>query len=136
MKRGKSQERRRHARARIHLEAFLEGETPGEVTKLTVINFSAGGFYCRVSRPIAAMTRLGVRFQFPPFAEHPPRSIEGVALVVRCEEPLEEGLPYHIGACFIELSREARDHVQSYVEWYEMLYRVPQGQARAHAAGA
>ena len=83
--RPKVAERRKHARARINLEAVLQGERPEDDLRLKVLNFSAGGFFCRSSREIEPLTRLGITFQFPPYAENPPRTLETTAVVVRCE---------------------------------------------------
>ncbi len=73
-------ERRKHRRAGIELEAILEGRTPEESIRLEVLNFSGGGFFCKISREIELLTRLGITFQFPPYAEHGPRTIETTAI--------------------------------------------------------
>lgn len=111
------------------MEAVLQGNTPEEDIRLTVLNFSAGGFFCESSRPIQPMTLLGITFQFPPYAEHPPRTIEGRAVVVRCETatPGEKATSgresCRVGACFTELSADARRHIEGYVEWHNLIYR-------------
>jgi len=122
MERSNFQERRRHRRARIHMEAVLQGETPEQDVRLTVLNFSAGGFFCEASRQIRPMTRLGITFQFPPYAEHPPRRIDGGAVVVRCERSAKGEGPYRVGACFTELNGDAREHIQGYVDWHRLIH--------------
>ncbi len=112
-------ERRKHRRAGIHLEAILEGATPEESVHLTVLNFSAGGFFCRISRALEPLTRLGITFQFPPYAENPPRRIETTAVVVRCEKGAED---YRLAACFLGLPEEDRNHIEGYVDWYHLVY--------------
>ena len=122
MERKAFRERRRHNRAGIRMEAILQGDRPADDLRLNVLNFSAGGFFCEASRAIRPMTRLGVTFQFPPYAEHPPKKIEGMALVVRCEQPSSANGPFKVGACFTELSPDARDHIQGYVDWYKLIF--------------
>jgi c-di-GMP-binding flagellar brake protein YcgR len=121
MDKGGEPDRRRHGRARIHMEAILQGKRAEDDIRLTVENFSAGGFFCRISRPLESMTRLGITFQFPPYAEHPPRMMEAQALIVRCEKAKENHV-YTMAACFTELSQEARAHIQGYVDWYDLVY--------------
>ncbi len=129
-------ERRRHNRAKIRMEAVFQGENPEDLVRLRIENFSVGGFACRINRRIEPMTRLGITFEFPPYAEHPPRTLETTAVVVRCEEPLPPGSDYRLGACFVEISQEAREHIQGYVDWYDLVYgsRVPEeGEDQAQA---
>lgn len=111
-------DRRRHGRAQIRFEAILEGEQSGEQTRLQVLNFSVGGFFCLSSRSFELMTRLGIRFHFPPYEDEPAREIEGEAVVVRCTVPQRPGDGWRVGACFTSLGSEARDHIEGYVDWY------------------
>ena len=104
-------ERRKHRRAGIHLEAFLEGPTPQESVRLTVVNFSAGGFFCRINREFEPLTSFQVTFQFPPFAEHPPRMIETSAVVVRCEKAAEDAEDWRMAACFVMVPEEDKAHI-------------------------
>jgi len=115
-------ERRQHNRARILMEAVFQGDDPDNLVRLKIDNFSVGGFACSINRRIEPMTRLGITFEFPPYAEHPPRTLETTAVVVRCEEPVQPATEYRLGACFIEISREARDHIQGYVDWFDLVY--------------
>ena len=135
MERKAIRERRQHGRAKINMEAILQGERPEQDIRLAILNFSAGGIFCETSRPIEPMTRLGITFQFPPYAEHPPRTIEGGAVVVRCDRPKVGDGPYRVGACFTELNGDAREHIQGYVDWYKLIYGgedlAPEGRAAA-----
>ncbi len=115
-------ERRRHGRAKIHMEAILEGDRPEDAIKLTVLNFSAGGFFCKSTRPIEPMTLLGITFQFPPYAEHPPRTLDTTAVVVRCEKPAPGQKHYRMAACFPELTEDVKEHIEGYVSWYDLVY--------------
>lgn len=115
-------ERRKHRRAGIHLEAILEGPTPEESVRLTVLNFSAGGFFCRINRAVEPLTSFQVTFQFPPFAEHAPRMIETSAVVVRCEQA-DDGTPdWKMAACFVMVPEADKAHIQGYVDWYHLVY--------------
>jgi c-di-GMP-binding flagellar brake protein YcgR len=118
-------ERRKHRRAQIQLEAILEGENPGEERRLEVLNFSVGGFFCHIDRPMEPMTKLGIEFVFPPFADEPSRRIEGVAVVVRCEPASRNDRGHRMGACFLELAPDAREHIQAYVDWYRATHVAP-----------
>jgi c-di-GMP-binding flagellar brake protein YcgR len=120
--RPKGAERRKHARARINLEAVLQGEHPEEDLRLNVLNFSAGGFFCRSSREIAPLTRLGITFQFPPYAEHPPRRIETTAVVVRCAKTESPDGDWKMAAAFLTLGDDAKHHIQGYVSWHKLVY--------------
>ena len=104
------------------MEAILVGDTPEKDLHLAIENFSVGGFFCRASRPMEPMTRLGITFQFPPYAEHPPTTIQTTAVVVRCEKPRDGVGGYEMAACFTELAVEAKKHLQEYVEWHELIY--------------
>lgn len=114
-------ERRKHRRAAVELEAVFQSET-GESVRLSVENFSAGGFFCRISRPIEPLTRLGTTFEFPPYGDVAPRTIEATAIVVRCDEPAEGKEGHRLAACFIDLKPRDRDHIEEYVEWYRSVY--------------
>jgi c-di-GMP-binding flagellar brake protein YcgR len=120
-------ERRKHRRAGIRMEAVLEGPTPAENVHLEVLNFSAGGFFCKMSRGMEPLTRLGITFRFPPYAEHPPRTIETEAIVIRSEGPDAAGGTYRVGACFLTLSPEDREHIEGYVSWYHLVYGETEG---------
>lgn len=120
-------ERRKHRRAGIRMEAVLEGPTPAENLHLEVLNFSAGGFFCKMSRGLEPLTRLGITFGFPPYAEHAPRTIETTAIVVRCEGPDTPAGTYRVGACFLTLSPEDREHIEGYVQWYHLVYGETNG---------
>lgn len=120
--RSSGRERRKHQRADIQLEAVLQGDRPEDDLHLRILNFSVGGFFCEVTRPLEMMTKLGIRFQFPPFAHHETVEMDATALVVRCTEPEVSDQPYRLAACFIDLSRDARAHIQSYVDWYRMVH--------------
>jgi c-di-GMP-binding flagellar brake protein YcgR len=120
-------ERRKHRRAQIQLEAILQGEKPGDELRLEVLNFSVGGFFCRINRPMEPMTKLGIEFVFPPFADEKARRIEAVALVVRCEPSARTGPGHRMGACFIDLAAEAREHIHAYVDWYQATHVAPEG---------
>lgn len=122
-------ERRRHNRAKIRMEAVFQGDDPGFLVRLRIENFSVGGFACLINKRIEPMTRLGITFEFPPYAEHPPRTLETTAVVVRCEDPVHPETDYSLGACFVEISREAREHIQGYVDWYDLVYgsQTPEG---------
>ncbi len=122
-------ERRRHGRARIHMEAVLQGRNREEDVHLTVENFSVGGFFCRTSRHLEPLTRLGVVFQFPPYAEQGPKRLEAQALVVRCDKGPEED-EYRMAACFTELSPDAQKHIQGYVDWHDLVYSRMVGEER------
>jgi hypothetical protein len=120
--RPKHAERRKHARARINLEAVLQGDRPEDDLRLKVLNFSVGGFFCRSSREIEPLTRLGITFQFPPYAEHPPRTVETTAVVVRCAASDAPGGGYKMAAAFLSLGAEAKHHIHGYVDWFKLVY--------------
>lgn len=115
-------ERRKHGRASIHLEAVLERTPPEENIGLTVMDFSVGGFFCRTTHAMESGTWLGVTFEFPPYAEHPPRRIEASAVIVRCEPAPRKSDGFQMAACFMEVSQEVREHIQGYVDWHELVY--------------
>ncbi len=95
---------------------------------MQTLNFSAGGFYCHVDRKIEPLTRLGLRFVFPPFGPEysAERSIECEAVVVRCEKGAEG---YRIAACFTEISAADRQYIDEYLRWYETVYGNPPEEA-------
>jgi c-di-GMP-binding flagellar brake protein YcgR len=121
-----SVERRKYTRARVrlHLEFVGQGEPESPPVELQTLNLSAGGFYCRVSRALEPLTRLALRFEFPPFGAEPTeaRTVECQAVVVRCEagDPPDGG--YRVGACFTSMTPEDRRHVDRYVAWYREVF--------------
>lgn len=119
-------DRRRHRRAPIRIEATLEARRPEDSVRLTVLDLSAGGFLCSISRPMAAMTRLGVRFVFPPYANQPAREMDVMALVIRCEKPPRAGEDHRLAVCFLDLRDDDRDHIEGYVDWYETVHNAPE----------
>jgi len=119
-------ERRKHRRAGIRLEAVLRGSTPDRDARIEVVNFSVGGFLCLIERPLELMTKLGVHFQFPPFGEHDARDVTAVGLVIRCEST--EGPKFRLGACFIDIEPDSREHVRKYVSWYHENHPVSESE--------
>ena len=122
-------ERRRSDRAGIHMESILEGGAGQEDIHLEVVNFSVGGFLCLTTRPLAPMTRLGIRFVFPPYAEHPARGIDACAVVVRCEPPSEREDRHRMAACFTEMPPEGRRHIEGYVRWWRLVHEAVKTEA-------
>ncbi len=120
-------ERRKYKRVSLNL--LLEFDDPSNpdysrVTRMETLNFSAGGFYCRLSRQMQVLTRLALAFVFPAFgANHDSeRTVECEAVVVRCDpEPGQEGY-FHVGACFTSLRPEDRDYIEEYMGWYDAVY--------------
>jgi hypothetical protein len=129
-------ERRKHRRARLRMHLACAGKEGGTGTGLETLNLSAGGFYCRVDHPIEPLTRLGLRFVFPPFGtDHPgERVLECEGVVVRCERDPAQAGTHRIAACFIGLSREERRHIEGYVDWHLEVYAdCPEDAAEAGA---
>ena len=138
-------DRRRFKRVNLRLLLEFEdgaGGPGGGKARMETINFSAGGFYCRFNRRTPPLTRLALRFVFPPFGqEHDEeRAVGCEAVVVRCEP--EPGVPgsYRVAACFTSLSNEDRAYIQEYLDWYEVVFaetEVEEGAAsRADEEGA
>ena len=120
-------DRRRFKRVNLRLLLEFEdsaGGSGGGKACMETINFSAGGFYCRFNRRTPPLTRLALRFVFPPFGpDHEEEcGIDCEAVVVRCEpEPSVPG-SYRVAACFTSLSNEDRAYVQEYLDWYEVVF--------------
>jgi len=136
-------ERRRHPRANICLRLVLEGKADdaGEATRLETLNLSAGGFYCSVTRSFDPLTRLGLRFVFPPFGPHyqEARSVDCEAVVIRCEPVPQETDSYRLAACFTRLAPEDRRYLTQYVDWHREVYgesQSPTGPSQADEAAA
>jgi c-di-GMP-binding flagellar brake protein YcgR len=120
-------ERRRYKRVSLNLLLeFDDPSAPGSsrTTRMETLNFSAGGFYCRLSRQIQPLTRLALGFVFPPFgADHEcERVIDCEAVVVRCEPERGASGQFRVGACFTSLSAEDRNYIEEYMDWYEAVY--------------
>jgi len=115
-------DRRRARRVPIRIQAILEAKRPEDSIHISVLNFSEGGFYCRVSRPMPVMTKLGIHFVFPPFGDRAQREMDAVALVVRCEKPRQPEDEAHLAAAFVEIAVADRQHIRDYVSWYETVH--------------
>lgn len=124
-------ERRKYRRAGIRLEAVLRGSTPDRDARIEVVNFSVGGFLCLIDRPLELMTKLGVHFQFPPFGDNDARDVTAVGLVVRCEAT--EGPKFRLGACFIDIEPDSREHVRNYVAWYHETHSTDEAEVGSQA---
>jgi hypothetical protein len=129
-------DRRRYKR--VNLRLLLEFEDPesdagGDKARMETINFSAGGFYCRFNRRTPPLTRLALRFVFPPFGSaHPAeRAVECEAVVVRCEPEPGSRDSFRVAACFTSLSAEDRTYIQDYLTWYEIIYGEQEETAEA-----
>jgi hypothetical protein len=114
---------------RVNLRLLLEFEdgdgTPGsDRARMETINFSAGGFYCRFNRKTPPLTRLALRFIFPPFgSEHEEeQAVNCEAVIVRCEPEPGVGGSYRVAACFTNLTNEDRAFIQDYLEWYDVVF--------------
>ncbi len=120
-------DRRKHRR--VDLRLLLQFDDPdskseGRKTRMETLNFSAGGFYCRLNRKTPPLTRLALRFVFPPFGRDntEERAVDCEAVVVRCEpEPGDSG-DFRVAACFTDLCPEDRVYIQEYLEWYQTVY--------------
>jgi c-di-GMP-binding flagellar brake protein YcgR len=121
-------ERRRFRRAKIRLRLEFQGRAGTETSpvEMQTLNLGAGGFYCRVAREIPALTRLALRFVFPPFGrEHPAaRTIECEAIVVRCDADRCTPSAYRLGACFSRMEPADRRYIDQYVAWYREVYET------------
>ena len=120
-------ERRKHKR--VDLRLLLEFEDPQadpseDRARMETLNFSAGGFYCRFNRETPPLTKLALRFVFPPFGkEHAAeRGVGCEAIVVRCEPDEEESDTYQVAACFTGMAPEDRAFIQEYLDWHETVY--------------
>ncbi len=127
-------DRRKYKRVNLRLLLEFEdgyGGPAGEKARMETINFSAGGFYCRFNRRTPPLTRLALRFVFPPFGpdHQEEQGIDCEAVVVRCEpEPGSSGT-YRVAACFTSLSSEDRTFIEEYLSWYEVVYGEQQEDA-------
>jgi hypothetical protein len=110
-------ERRQHHRAAIRIKS--EFGDPNATTRIETIDFSAGGFSCLMDRPIEPLTRLALRFDFPPFGELETRSVVADAVVVRCEQRAPSGPDYVMAAAFTGMAQEDREFLAQFVEWHE-----------------
>lgn len=120
----------RRKEKRVELRMILEFDDPeapdGEHrTCMETINFSAGGFYCKINREIQPLTRLALRFVFPPYrddqdGEYP---IDCEAVVVRCDSDGSGEDTYRMAACFTDMASEDRDYIRAYLEWYELMHQ-------------
>ncbi len=114
-------ERRKYRRVPIRLQLDGGGARPDG--RLETINLSAGGFSCRIGRSIEPLTKLALRMVIPAFGpgDQGERPIECTAIVVRCE-PERGGSGHRFAACFLDLTREERDHISRYVDWHEEVF--------------
>ncbi len=127
-------DRRRGRRVPIRIHATLEARDPKDAIHITVLNFSEGGFYCRVSRALPVMTKLGIHFVFPPFGDRAQREMEAVALVVRCERPKSPEEESHLAAAFVEIEADSRQHIRDYVTWYETVNGLEEEEEEANTS--
>ncbi len=120
-------DRRKERRVDLRMLLEFDDSDGGEnerLTRMETLNFSAGGFYCRLDREILPLTRLALRFVFPPFGpdhteEYP---IDCEAVIVRCDNDGEEEGLYRLAACFTDLATDDREYIRAYLDWYDLVF--------------
>jgi hypothetical protein len=110
-------DRRKFKRSAIRIQS--EFGDPKNPTRIETVDFSAGGFSCHLDRPLEALTRLALHFEFPAFGEWPAHSIPCDAVVVRCEKRPGARDGWTVAAAFTGISAEDREYMSRYVAWHE-----------------
>lgn len=110
-------DRRRHRRAPIRI--ISEFGDPGSEVRIETADFSAGGFSCWMDHPVQSLTKLGIRFEFPSFADEPGRPLDCEAVVVRCEKRSAPHKRWNVAAAFVGLRPDDRSFIERYVQWHD-----------------
>jgi len=114
-----TKERRHHRRAAIRIRSqFGDPKSP---TRIETVDLSAGGFSCVMDHPIEPLTKLALRFEFPSFDDTPARSVEGEAVVVRCEQRSSAVPSWLLAAAFTGISQEDRVFLDRFVAWHQVV---------------
>lgn len=112
-------DRRRHRRAAIRIRSEFGDES--STTWIETVDFSVGGFSCWMNHPVRSLTKLALKFDFPPFGVDLGKRIDCEAVVVRCEKRNEPVNTWSVAAAFTGLGREDRDYITRYVDWQEIV---------------
>lgn len=112
-------DRRQHRRAPVRIVS--EFGDPGASTRIETADFSAGGFACWMDHPVQPLTKLALRFEFPPFGEEAGQAISCEAIVVRCEKRREPHRGWVVAAAFVGLSPASGAYIDRYVTWHEQV---------------
>jgi hypothetical protein len=92
---------------------------------METLNMSAGGFSCRMDRPLEPLTMVQIGFRFPPFGktQKEPRNVECSGVVVRCEPWTRDGSGgYEVAVCFTWIRPRDRQLLAEYLNWYETVF--------------
>jgi PilZ domain len=119
-------DRRSHRRAAIRIRS--EFGDPKSPTWVETVDFSAGGFACWMNHPVQPLTRLALRFEFPPFGAEEGRSVQCEAVAVRCEKRNGSPQSWTVAAAFTGLARGDRDYIERYVDWHEQVTKLPESE--------
>ncbi|MBU1700102.1 MAG: PilZ domain-containing protein [Candidatus Eisenbacteria bacterium] len=117
-------DRRRYKRVPVRMVLEMEVGEEKHRTRLETLNMSAGGFSCRMDRPIEALTLLRLGLIFPAFAgREEAHEIDCTAVIVRCDIWSQEpDAGYEIAAAFTWITPQNRQLLSDYLEWYETVY--------------
>lgn len=122
---GKS-DRRRHRRAGIRIRS--EFGDPKAPTWVETVDFSAGGFACWMNHPVAPLTKLALRFEFPPFGTEESRTVSCEAIAVRCEKSPQTDPSWTVAAAFTGLGKGDREFIERYVDWHDEVMNPPRAE--------
>jgi hypothetical protein len=96
----------------------------GRRARMETLNMSAGGFSCRMDRPLENLTLLRLGLVFPAFGGRDrAHEIDCTAVIVRCE-PRDQDPDggYEVAAAFTWITPQDRQLLSDYLEWYETVY--------------
>lgn len=113
MKSNVTSERRREQRVDARLQIELQLDSSESRQASSTINISSNGVYFHSPRPIAPLTKLGMRLYFP---DEDPVECQGV--VVRClpETASDSAQQYEVACYFLDLDGDFRALLRHYVQ--------------------
>jgi hypothetical protein len=126
-------DRRRHRRAGIRIRS--EFGNPESPTWVETVDFSAGGFACWMNHPVKPLTKLSLRFDFPPFGEEEGRTVSCEAIAVRCEKRADPAESWSVAAAFTGLGRGDREYIERYVDWHDEVMNPPVSEESSEEEG-
>ena len=131
-------ERRRHRRVPVRMVLETEVGPDQRKVRMETLNMSAGGFSCRMDRPLEPLTVLRIGLSFPPFGTttREPRQVQCSGVVVRCEPWRRDGGGgYEVAVCFTWITPRDRKLLSDYLAWYETVYLGSDEEGLARRAG-
>jgi hypothetical protein len=78
-----------------------------------------------MNHPVQPLTKLALRFEFPPFGAEGGRTVSCEAIAVRCEKLVQPPNSWTVAAAFTGLAAHDKEYIERYVDWHDEVMNPP-----------